>query len=336
MMAPFRRWFTLVLASIAGAALLAMAPTTAAARPGDPAAPQEDGPALLGEVLTATGKRYAQAKAALAKTRTRQLQLSLELSKAEDRLEELAPQVQQIAAESYRTGRLGAAAVLLGSSDPDAFLDRAAALNELNMVNDRKLQEVTEAREQVANAKRAIDAELAEEQKQLAIIARQKTEADKALALVGGTRLTGGFVAATSPVARAAPRNSDGSWPDESCNNNDPTTGGCVTGRTLNAYNEARRAGFNRFAGCYRSGGPYEHPKGRACDWSVQYSGFSTARTQDQKLYGNNLTAFLVRNADRLGVLYVIWYRQIWFPATGWKYYDGPQDHKDHVHMSIV
>ncbi len=32
----------------------------------------------------------------------------------------------------------------------------------------------------------------------------------------------------------------------------------------------------------------------------------------------------------------MIWYRQIWFPATGWKYYDGPKDHKDHVHMSIV
>jgi hypothetical protein len=336
MTAPPRRWFTLALAVLAGAIIFASGPTMAQAKPGAPATPQEDGPAMLGEVLTATGKRYAQATAALAKSRKHQLQLGLEVSQAEDRLAALAPQIAQIAAESYRTGKLGAAAVLLGSANPDAFLDRATALSELNMVNDEKLREVTEARERAANAKRAIDAEIAEERKQLAIIARQKTEAEKALALVGGNRLTGGFVAATSPVAKAAPRNSDGSWPDESCNNNDPTTSGCVTGRTLNAYNEARKAGFNRFAGCYRSGGPYEHPKGRACDWSVQYSGFSTARTQDQKLYGNNLTAFLVRNADRLGILYVIWYRQIWFPATGWKYYDGPQDHKDHVHMSVV
>ena len=35
--------------------------------------------------------------------------------------------------------------------------------------------------------------------------------------------------------------------------------------------------------------------------------------------------AFLVRNADRLGVLYVIWNRQIWFPATGWKSYRGAE-----------
>jgi hypothetical protein len=46
--------------------------------------------------------------------------------------------------------------------------------------------------------------------------------------------------------------------------------------------------------------------------------------------------AFLVRNADRLGIYYVIWYAQIWFPATGWKSYHGPSNHKDHVHVSML
>jgi hypothetical protein len=46
--------------------------------------------------------------------------------------------------------------------------------------------------------------------------------------------------------------------------------------------------------------------------------------------------AFLVRNADRLGVLYVIWNRQIWFPATGWKSYRGASAHTDHVHVSML
>jgi peptidoglycan DL-endopeptidase CwlO len=102
------------------------------------------------------------------------------------------------------------------------------------------------------------------------------------------------------------------------------------------AYKEVKKAGFTRFVGCYRSGGPYEHPKGQACDWSLQSSGFSNAHTRDQRLYGNNLTAFLVRNADRLGVMYVIWYAQIWLPATGWRSYSGASAHKDHVHMSIL
>jgi len=54
------------------------------------------------------------------------------------------------------------------------------------------------------------------------------------------------------------------------------------------------------------------------------------------KNYGNDLMAFLVRNADRLGILYVIWFAQVWFPATGWSTYHGPSSHKDHVHVSML
>ena len=47
-----------------------------------------------------------------------------------------------------------------------------------------------------------------------------------------------------------------------------------------------------------------------------------------------------MKNADRLGVLYVIWYRQIWMPGTGWRAYSGsggPQrDHTNHVHLSVI
>ena len=65
-------------------------------------------------------------------------------------------------------------------------------------------------------------------------------------------------------------------------------------------------------------------------------SGFSPWHNQDTREYGNNLMAFLVRNADRLGILYVIWNKMIWQPATGWKSYHGPSDHTDHVHVSML
>jgi hypothetical protein len=47
-----------------------------------------------------------------------------------------------------------------------------------------------------------------------------------------------------------------------------------------------------------------------------------------------------VENAQALGVQYVIWYRQIWFPASGWRTYnlaygDPNTDHTNHVHLSI-
>jgi hypothetical protein len=326
---------TTALALITVTSILVAGPGQAAAEPPAPTVTDEQEQPLLRDVLNSTGQGYLKAKAALAKSRTRQLQLSLELQKAQARLDELSPEVAKIAVQSYRTGKLTAVSMLLNSSSRDSFFERAVVLDEINMFNDRKLNAINEARNRATIAKSALDAEAREQQAQLAIMAKQKKDAEKALALVGKS-LTAGFVSATSPVARPAPRTADGDWPNERCSEKDPTTSGCVTPRTLHMYRETKRAGFDRFVGCYRSGGPYEHPKGRACDWSLRKSGFSPASTPDQRLYGNNLAAFYVRNADRLGVLYVIWYRQIWFPATGWHSYSGASNHTDHVHVSML
>ncbi|MEV5766441.1 hypothetical protein AB0L34_17980 [Micromonospora sp. NPDC052213] len=339
MTAPLRRWLTPVVAVIAALAVFA-GPLQAAAAPTPPPQPSghgDDEPKLLNDLIEARNRNYVQAKAKLAKSKKRQLELALEVDRAQADLAALAPQVSQIAAQSYRTGRIGAVSMLLDTASPDSFVKRAAALDELNLVNSKKLAEVNAVKNRAEQAKLALDAEVREQTKLTNEMARGKREAEKALALVGGRGLTSGKVVATSPVARMAPgRTADGDWKPLSCTENDPTTSGCITARTLHMYKEVKRAGFNRFVGCYRSGGPYEHPKGRACDWSLQRSGFAPWHNDDTYMYGNNLTAFLVRNADRLGIYYVIWNRQIWFPATGWKSYSGPSNHTDHVHVSLL
>jgi hypothetical protein len=143
-----------------------------------------------------------------------------------------------------------------------------------------------------------------------------------------------------TPAARKAPRNADGSLPAESCTVDDPTTSGCITPRTLNALQQAKAAGFTRFVSCYRSGGSGEHPKGRACDFAAAKNTFGGVATGDERTYGNNLAAYFVHNADRLGVLYVIWFKQIWMESTGWRAYtkgngDPASDHTNHVHLSV-
>jgi hypothetical protein len=262
------------------------------------------------------------------------------LTRVEGRLAVLTVEVGEMAAVAYRSGRLSATTALLSSASPDAFLERAAAVEVMTMRDDAKMRELNQARDQVTRAKAALDAEVAEQRKQMAIMAKKKQDAERALAAVGG-KATGGYVSATSPVAKAAPRGADGSWPPQSCSVNDPTTSGCITPRTLNALQQAKVAGFTRFVSCYRPGGPYEHPKGRACDFSAEQGGFGGVATGGDRTYGNNLAAFLVRNADRLGILYVIWYKQIWFPATGWRAYrsgqgDPSSDHTNHVHLSML
>jgi len=331
-----------LLVAVGAFATTAVRPGTASAALDPTAAPtpDEDGVPLLRDVLEAAGRNYVQARTALANSRNRQARLTAEMRRIEARIAELAPEVEQIARTAYRTGRIGPVLVLLGSTSAEDFLERARGLETMALRDNDRLRQLNQARDRIAPAQRALDAEIAEERRQLAVMLRQKQAAERALALVGGAA-TKGFVSATSPVARPAPRGADGSWPPQTCSQPDPTTSGCVTPRTLHAYTEARRAGFTRFTSCYRPGGPYEHPKGRACDFSTQPHGFGGDATGGDRLYGNNLAAFFVRNADRLGVLYVIWYRQIWFPATGWRSYGGAHgdpssDHTNHVHLSLL
>jgi peptidoglycan DL-endopeptidase CwlO len=174
--------------------------------------------------------------------------------------------------------------------------------------------------------------------KQVALLKKRKAEAQQAVDEVSGgpTGGYGGGVASATP----APRNADGSWPTESCSVDDPTTDGCITPRMLHAYQQVRVAGFTRYTACYRStedGG--EHPRGRACDFSVEPNGFGAVATGDARDYGNRLAAWLIANSDRLAVLYVIWFRQIWLPGVGWSSYNGSgspsAEHTNHVHLSV-
>ena len=339
MTARLRRWLLLAIAPLVAVTVMLVAPAMpASAEPDGSTETADDGDdnPLLNEVLDSTGRRYLTAKAAVTKSTKRQLALAIEVKDAESKRDMLLPQVGAVAAQQYRTGGVSTASFLLSSVDSDMFLKRAISLEEINALNNEKMRELNEAVARVAAAKAALDREVRAQQQNMLAMSKQKEAAEKALALVGGESLTGGFVVAKSPVADPAPRNADGGFSPESCSQNDPTTNGCITPRTLHMYKEVRKAGFNRFAGCHRDGGPFEHPKGRACDWSLQKSGFAVAYNADMKNYGNNLMAFLVRNADRLGVLYVIWYRQIWFPATGWKVYRGASTHMDHVHVSML
>ncbi|MBU2667598.1 hypothetical protein KOI35_29200 [Actinoplanes bogorensis] len=340
-----RRWLMLALAPIVALSFLAAPAAPASAEPGDgnSASPDEGSAgdtvgknATLDDVIESSNRRFVSAKAAVSKSTTAQKKLAVDIRTAEAKRLSLLPEVNAIAGQQYRTGHLGAASFLLGSQSSDDFLHKAVSLEEINTLQDRKLAELNKAIDEVNTKKAALDAEVKKQQTNLLAMKKQKDAADKALALVGGESLTHGLVLADSPDAAPAPRNSDGGFSPEGCNVDDPTTGGCITARTLHLYKEVKKAGFNRFVGCHRDGGPFEHPKGRACDWSLQNRGFSVAHNSDMRTYGNNLMAFLVRNADRLGIYYVIWFKQIWFPASGWKSYSGPSDHTDHVHVSLL
>jgi hypothetical protein len=350
MTARLRRWTAPALALLTAGAIVLTPAGSASATPAPIAGPALRGPALqapndppdegdddlLSKVLESTGSRYVQAKNNLAKLKKEQLQLSLRLQKAEAERDALLPQVTAVAQETYRNAPLTGAAFMLQSKDSKDFLKRAMGLGELGELNGNKMAQYQAAADEAERVKLAIDQSVQKADRETDAMLKNKKEAESALQLVGGNSLTKGFVDFKSKTAAKAPRNADGGFTPEGCTESDPTTAGCITPRTLHMLRETKKAGFDRFVGCHRNGGPFEHPKGRACDWSLQERGFAVASNDDMRRYGNDLMAFLVRNADRLGILYVIWFKQIWFPATGWKSYSGPSAHTDHVHVSML
>jgi hypothetical protein len=333
---------TLLKRLTAAVALLAIVAAILVAATASPAqADPEGGTKTLRDALESAAKGYADGKNKLAASKKRQAQLQATMERSQANAASLQSRVAEVAGRSYRQGRFSTMTLLLNSSSPDVFLERAARLDMMAQVDAHTLSDYRKAADTAQQAKTAIDLEVKEQQKQLTVLAKKKKEAELALASVGGGAVAGGFVSANSPLAKAAPRNSDGSWPRESCTVNDPTTSGCITPRLLNAYQQARTAGFTHYTSCFSERASGEHPKGRACDFSANATTFKdAAATGSDKAYGDRLAAYFVTNADRLGVMYVIWYRQIWMPGTGWRAYSatgGPAAvHTNHVHLSVL
>ncbi len=55
---------------------------------------------------------------------------------------------------------------------------------------------------------------------------------------------------------------------------------------------------------------------------------------------GDQVASYVIANASRLNVKYVIWYQRIWYPSSGtWKSMSDrggiTQNHMDHVHVSV-
>ncbi|MEV4411739.1 hypothetical protein [Catellatospora sp. NPDC049609] len=340
-----RRRHAARLAIVLAAALLALtglAPATPAL-----AEPNEGSSKTLKQLrenLDAAAKGYLEAQAALEASELNQKALAAELATAEAELGELRGNVAAYAAEAYKTGKLGMIGLMIDGTKPGSLLSKASAMDRMTQRDQSKLRDYRTRKQEVTAKKAAIGVQVKLQQDALKEIDKRKKAASKALAVADG-RDSSGYINPNSPLAKPAPRNSDGSWPKETCSVNDPTTSGCITPRTLHAMNQAKANGFKRYVSCHRSGGDGEHPKGRACDHASATDGFkNSSATGGDRTYGNNLAAFYVKNASRLGIMYVIWFCQIWVNGA-WKRYgstgsscgDSPAgDHTNHVHVSIL
>jgi hypothetical protein len=336
-----RRLAALLALLVAVTSMAVAAASPALAAPGDDG---EGGSKTLIEQLDAASKGYLDAKDALARSTKRQADLGVKLAQLDKELGPRQAALDEIINQSYRTGRLGPMSALLGASSSGSFLDRAETLQTVAVKENAALRDLKATRTAQEQAKLAIDAAVRDQQKQVNLMARRKVQAETALkaANKGQDANEPGDSTAGKGAAKAsaAPRNSDGSLPSEGCTVDDPTTTGCITPRLLHAMQQAQGAGFTHYVACFRHQNSGEHPKGRACDFAADKNGFGGVATGSSKDYGIRLANYFISNADRLGVLYVIWFRRIWLPSSGWKSYSGgngdpSSDHTNHVHLSV-
>ena len=333
--APAHRRAALLLALLSTVFTLTAVGSPAAAAP--PAAGNDGTPDAMRAQLTTAVTAYVEAKAKLDASRTRQLALTDQLRLGELRLTELDAEVGGVAAAAYRGNRGNVTLALLGTDSPHAFLHSAATVQYLAWRDDREIHDLLTARQAYASQREDLDAEIKLAEQQLAEMAKRKADLEKAL---GNPPPSPGYPGGKAN-AKPAPRGANGSWPAESCSIKDPTnSAGCVTPRMLNAYQQARAAGFTHYTHCFTPGSWGEHHLGRACDFAANATGFANVRASGaDKDYGDRLAGWLIPNADRLAVLYIIWYKQFWSPATGWRAYSGDGtiagDHYNHLHLSV-
>jgi hypothetical protein len=332
-----------VTAPSASAAPIA-APVTA-----PPTGPKDDegGTKTLTDQLEAASTGYVEAQDALDGSKKRHQGLTTAITKLDAELAIREQAIGDIVNESYRAGRLGPMEAMLTAGSPASFLERATSLDAVASKQDRALRDVQESRTAQQQAKAAVDVEIGRQTKLLDQMAKRKSQAESALkdAQAGGddpgpTDSGSGGGGGNSALAAPAPRSSDGSLPSQSCSLNDPTTTGCISPRTLHAMQEAKADGFTHFVSCFRPQGSGEHPKGKACDFAADKGGFGGVASGSSKDYGIRLANYFIANASRLGVLYVIWFKRIWLPSSGWKAYtrgngDPSSDHTNHVHLSM-
>ncbi|MEV5575829.1 hypothetical protein AB0L06_37825 [Spirillospora sp. NPDC052269] len=181
------------------------------------------------------------------------------------------------------------------------------------------------------------------------LLSAPKLDADKLQKQLRGILPKGTKFATLNAPAKPAPTTTPRSQPQVSgrpdgvSTARSPITGNTVTPTMRDVVLEIDGT-FGPFPtiGCYRSGADaQDHAEGRACDFME--SGGGAMPSAAAQRHGDQVAAYAVANASRLGVSYVIWKQHIWNIARaseGWRPMADrggiTANHYDHVHISVL
>lgn len=87
--------------------------------------------------------------------------------------------------------------------------------------------------------------------------------------------------------------------------------------------------------GGYRQDPIPDHPSGQALDIMMANDGRDPTSVND----GHKIAAFLMANSNELGVTYMVWRQNIWYPGRDWREMDNrgnwTDNHMNHIHVLV-
>jgi hypothetical protein len=305
-----RRRICSVVATVAAAVLLtqttAGAVPTAPTRATVPEAPGDDFDKLTAQI----NKLEKQYGGELAQLRDAQFGLKRAFAKSDKLKKELSEAqavVAELAASRYMSSGLDPEVTIFASGDPSGVLDGAALATHLSQSKAARVKQVQTLINQQEQARKEAQAKVAAFKRSVAKLQSQKARVQK---------LLDKFRPSSQVIGSSG-----------------------LTDRMVEVRNEIdSRFGPFPVIGCLRPGDAQDHGSGTACDFMESTGG--SMPTADRQAHGDRVAEFVIGNADRLGVKYIIWRQRIYdMRNPGWETMEDrggvTANHYDHLHVSV-
>jgi phage shock protein A len=242
-------------------------------------------------------------------------------------LEKAREDVRRLAASSYMRGGFDSASALLSAPQPGSA-GGADVVEYLARDNVQQVRALTTLAAGAEQSRKAAQARIDKVRKEVDELEGQRTRVKKLLAKY-------------KPETPARPATTaSGGRPDGAASGAKSTIiGNTMTARMRTVLLEVDgKFGAFPAIGCYRAGDPQDHGSGRACDFMESTGG--NMPSASAKANGDSVAQYVISNASRLGIKYVIWRQRIYdLRNPGWRAMEDrgsiTANHYDHVHISV-
>ncbi|MFC5829856.1 coiled-coil domain-containing protein [Nonomuraea insulae] len=283
------------------------------------AALQKDSDKLITEYYNS---RIARQKAEQSEKAARE-----NLAAAQELYDQHSTELRAMALAQYMGGEPGQIALLTSGQDPTTLLGRMALTQHLIDAQDARLRGYAQVRDARQLAEDEASARADELDGTVEELDKRKKKAEKQIEKIKD-KIDQLY---TAPGIRRP----DGTWVPQLPEGADNITPRMRLVKQL--IQERFEVPYG--IGCYRviqDGG--EHPLGRACDFMLSRGGAMPAGEELKR--GEQIAAWAIKNARRLGILYVIYRQRIWHARTGsWRTMSDrggtTANHYDHPHVSV-